>query len=138
MEVHYRVGSPWFPIIEIECDEDLSLFISESSKTKLPLCVTPVLKDDVAEGVGQDEINPDIKEESPHGRKKNEINPEIKEESPHGRKTNEINPEIKEESPHDPKGRFSEAFLNQIEHRYHDMHVAKQYCFNSTIHKIIV
>ena len=50
LEVYYRVGFPWFPIIEIKCDEDLSLFISESSITKLPLCVTAVLKDDVAEG----------------------------------------------------------------------------------------
>ncbi|GKA52231.1 ankyrin repeat family protein [Tanacetum coccineum] len=99
LEVYYRIG---FPIIEIECDEDLSLFISESSKTKLLLCVTVVLKADVAEGVGQDEINPDIKEESPHGLKENEINPDIKEESsPHGLKENEINPDIKEESsPH--------------------------------------
>ncbi|PWA83261.1 ankyrin repeat family protein [Artemisia annua] len=73
LEVHYRFGSPWFPIIEIEDDHDISAFISESSKTKLPLCVTPVLKDDVAEGVGQDEINPDIKEESPHGRKDDSV-----------------------------------------------------------------
>ena len=65
LEVFYKVG---FPIIEIECDEDLSLFISKSSKTELLLCVTAVRKDDVAGGVGEEENNPDIKE-SPHGRK---------------------------------------------------------------------
>ncbi|GKB09506.1 ankyrin repeat family protein, partial [Tanacetum coccineum] len=111
LEVYYRIG---FPIIEIECDEDLSLFISESSKTKLLLCVTVVLKADVAEGVGQDEINPDIKEESPHGLKENEINPDIKEESPHGLKENEINPDIKEESsPHGRKGQNGLTLLCQ-------------------------
>ncbi|GJY05162.1 hypothetical protein Tco_0371102 [Tanacetum coccineum] len=40
LEVHYRSGSPWFPIIEIGNDRDLSQFISETSKTKVPLCVT--------------------------------------------------------------------------------------------------
>ncbi|GJT34828.1 ankyrin repeat family protein [Tanacetum coccineum] len=40
LEVHYRTGSPWFPVTEIRNDQDLSVFISETSKTKLPLCVT--------------------------------------------------------------------------------------------------
>nr|GEX07667.1 reverse transcriptase domain-containing protein [Tanacetum cinerariifolium] len=44
-EVHYRTGSPWFPIIEIRNDRDLSQFISETSKTKVPLCVTRLDQD---------------------------------------------------------------------------------------------
>nr|GEZ94975.1 ankyrin repeat family protein [Tanacetum cinerariifolium] len=40
LEVHYRTGSPWFPVTEIQNDKDLSVFISETSKTRLPLCVS--------------------------------------------------------------------------------------------------
>ncbi|GJR45346.1 ankyrin repeat family protein [Tanacetum coccineum] len=43
LEVHYRTGSPWYPVTEIQNNEDLSVFISETSKTKLPLCVTRVV-----------------------------------------------------------------------------------------------
>nr|GEY50605.1 ankyrin repeat family protein [Tanacetum cinerariifolium] len=39
LEVHW-IGSPWYPSIKIQNDKDLSVFISETSKTKLPLCVT--------------------------------------------------------------------------------------------------
>ncbi|GKA35080.1 hypothetical protein Tco_0721571 [Tanacetum coccineum] len=39
LEVHYRTtGSPWFP--EIQNEKDLSVFISETSKTRHPLCVS--------------------------------------------------------------------------------------------------
>nr|GEY39000.1 ankyrin repeat family protein [Tanacetum cinerariifolium] len=44
LEVHYRTESPWFPVIEIQNDNDLSVFISETSKTKLPLCVSRLKK----------------------------------------------------------------------------------------------
>nr|GFC21730.1 ankyrin repeat family protein [Tanacetum cinerariifolium] len=47
LEVQYKVGSLDFPIIEIEDDDDLLVFISETLKTKIPLCVTRVLKDGV-------------------------------------------------------------------------------------------
>ncbi|PWA65999.1 ankyrin repeat-containing domain, PGG domain, Gag-polypeptide of LTR copia-type [Artemisia annua] len=50
LEVHYRGGSPWFPVTEIQNNQDLSVFISESWKTKLPLCVTRVAKAVVIEG----------------------------------------------------------------------------------------
>nr|GEY68047.1 ankyrin repeat family protein [Tanacetum cinerariifolium] len=40
LEVHYRTGSPWFHVTEIQNDKDLSVFISETSKTSLPLCVS--------------------------------------------------------------------------------------------------
>ncbi|PWA38119.1 hypothetical protein CTI12_AA585010 [Artemisia annua] len=44
LEVNYRTGSPWFPVTEIQNDQDLWVFISETLKTKLPLCVTRVYK----------------------------------------------------------------------------------------------
>ncbi|GKG48354.1 hypothetical protein Tco_0510239, partial [Tanacetum coccineum] len=58
--VHYRTGSPWFPVTEIENDKDLSVFISETSKTKLPLCVTfvkdlpPVVPDRLTSDVDEE------------------------------------------------------------------------------------
>ncbi|GKF13923.1 hypothetical protein Tco_0055385, partial [Tanacetum coccineum] len=46
LEVHYRTGSPWFPVTHIFKDEHLSVFISETSKTKVPLCVTRLKKEE--------------------------------------------------------------------------------------------
>ncbi|GKA54052.1 hypothetical protein Tco_0753001 [Tanacetum coccineum] len=40
-KVNYTTtGSRWFPVTEIQNDKDLSVFISETSKTRLPLCVS--------------------------------------------------------------------------------------------------
>nr|GEW88380.1 ankyrin repeat family protein [Tanacetum cinerariifolium] len=44
LEVHWT-GSPWFPVIEIQNDKDHSVFISETLKKELPLCVTRLKKD---------------------------------------------------------------------------------------------
>ncbi|GKA38174.1 hypothetical protein Tco_0730725, partial [Tanacetum coccineum] len=40
LNVHYIPGSPWFHVTEIQNVKDLSVFISETSKTRLPLCVS--------------------------------------------------------------------------------------------------
>ncbi|GJW57405.1 hypothetical protein Tco_0104136 [Tanacetum coccineum] len=50
LEVHYRTGSPWFPVTKIQNNKDLSVFISETSKTRLPLCVTRLKKDETDVG----------------------------------------------------------------------------------------
>nr|GEU87973.1 ankyrin repeat family protein [Tanacetum cinerariifolium] len=51
LEVHYRTGSHWFPVTQIQNNQDLSVFISETSKAKLPLCVTRL--DNVYAHVGE-------------------------------------------------------------------------------------
>ncbi|PWA53839.1 ankyrin repeat-containing domain, PGG domain, Gag-polypeptide of LTR copia-type [Artemisia annua] len=61
LEVHYRTGSPWFPVIEIQNNQDLSVFISETSKTKLPLCVTRL--DNKFENAVQYKDSSDVDEE---------------------------------------------------------------------------
>ena len=65
LEVHYRTGSPWFPVTEIQNNQDLSVFISVTSKTKLPLCVTQ-LYDEFA-NVVQDTISSGVDEERRKG-----------------------------------------------------------------------
>ncbi|PWA81682.1 ankyrin repeat family protein [Artemisia annua] len=61
LEVHYRTGSPWFPVTEIQNNQDLSVFISVTSKTKLPLCVTQIY--DEFTNVVQDRVTSGVDEE---------------------------------------------------------------------------
>ncbi|PWA71150.1 ankyrin repeat family protein [Artemisia annua] len=61
LEVHYRTGSPWFPVTEIQNNQDLLVFISVTSKTKLPLCVTQIY--DEFTNVVQDRVTSGVDEE---------------------------------------------------------------------------
>lgn len=67
LEVNYRTGSsPWFPVIEVKNNQDLSVFISETAKTRLPLCVTRL--DEKFANVVQDKLSSGVDEERRKGK----------------------------------------------------------------------